>query len=202
MPEAPDAEVLEVKKYPNRRFYDATRKKHVTLADLYEQVRSGSQIRVTDSKTGDDITHIVLTQIILEHDPPKLELFPASLLHQTIQANQQVVRGFIDQYFARAVNAFVDSQQRFEEFMRQAGRAFIAPTAPMDWARAFMPGGFAGRPRNEEPAPAPPQPAQEAASSGEAVKQLQEQLDALTAELRELRSAQQKSSGRTKRDKP
>lgn len=209
MTDAHDGEVLEVKKYPNRRFYDATRKKHVTLADLYEQVRTGRQIHVTDSKSGDDITHIVLTQIILEHDPPKLELFPASLLHQTIQANQQVVRGFIDQYFARAVNAFVDSQQRFEDFMRQAGRAFISPTAPMDWARNIMSGGFAARPPTGEPAAPPPPPppspsvppAQEAASN-DAVKQLQAQLDALTAELRELRSAQAKSTSRATRRKP
>lgn len=202
MTESGNEEILEVKKYPNRRFYDATRKKHVTLADLYEQVRNGRQIHVTDSKTGDDITHIVLTQIILEHDPPKLELFPASLLHQTIQANQQVVRGFIDQYFARAMNAFVDSQQRFDDFMRQAGRAFISPTAPMEWARSFMTGGLAPRPAAEEqPAPRAPEPPASQTSSNDAVRQMQAQLDALTAELRELRSAQAKSSAKSNRRK-
>ena len=201
MSETRDGEVLEVKKYPNRRFYDATRKKHVTLADLYEQVRAGRQIHVTDSKTGDDITHIVLTQIILEHDPPKLELFPASLLHQTIQANQQVVKGFIEQYFAQAMNAFVDSQHRFDDFMRQAGRAFISPTAPMDWARNFMTGAFAPRSTAEAP-PTPAEPTQTESTSSESVRQLQAQLDALTAELRELRGAQAKSASRSTRRKP
>lgn len=200
MPDPQGEEVLEVKKYPNRRFYDATRKKHVTLADLYEQVRAGRQIHVTDSKTGDDITHIVLTQIILEHDPPKLELFPASLLHQTIQANQQVVKGFIEQYFARAMNAFVDSQHRFEDFMRQAGRAFISPTAPMEWAPNFMTGAFTPREASESPAP-PAESSQSDASSKESVRQMQAQLDALTAELRELRSAQAKSAPRSTRRK-
>lgn len=200
MPESPDAEVLEVKKYPNRRFYDATRKKHVTLADLYEQVRAGRQIHVTDSKTGDDITHVVLTQIILEHDPPKLELFPASLLHQTIQANQQVVRGFIEQYFARAMNAFVDSQHRFDDFMRQAGRAFISPTAPMEWARSFMTGAFGPRSNSESSSPQPQSSATEPASS-DSVRQMQAQLDALTAELRELRGAQSRSGSRTPKRK-
>ena len=200
MAESPPEEVLEVKKYPNRRFYDATRKKHVTLADLYEQVRAGRQIHVTDSKSGDDITHIVLTQIILEHDPPKLELFPASLLHQTIQANQQVVKGFIEQYFARAMNAFVDSQQRFDDFMRQAGRAFISPTAPMEWARNFMTGGFTPRSTPEPVAP-PAESAPADSSSNDAVRQLKAQLDALTAELRELRGAQAKPSSRSSRRK-
>ena len=70
--------VFEIKKYPNRRFYDVTRSRHVTLNDLYELVQVGERILVTDSKTGADITNIVLTQIILEHDPPKLDLFPAA----------------------------------------------------------------------------------------------------------------------------
>src|SRR5258706_13952920 len=96
---AGEPEFFEFKKYPNRRFYDVTRSRHVTLSDLYELVRVGKQIRVTDSKTGRDITNIVLTQIILEHDPPKLNLFPASLLHQAIQANQQMVLKFVATYF-------------------------------------------------------------------------------------------------------
>ena len=193
MTDAPD--VLDVKKYPNRRFYDASRRRHVTLADLYEQVRAGRQIRVTDSKTGDDITHIVLTQIILEHDPPKLELFPASLLHKTIQSNQQVVRDFIDQYFARAMNAFVESGKRFEEFMQQAGRAMLSPTSPMDWARSM----FGGAPPARTPPPPPPPgpahdaPAQESDSeapnntANQTIRELQARLDRMAAELAELR---------------
>src|SRR6185295_15129139 len=119
---APDL-VYDIKKYPNRRFYDATRRRHVTLNDLYELVRTGSRIVVTDSRTGHDITNIVLTQIILEHDPPKLDLFPPALLHQAIQANQQLVRRFIDEYFANAMNAFLNSSKQFDAFVRQAGLA-------------------------------------------------------------------------------
>src|SRR5206468_2997082 len=76
------AQVFEIKKYPNRRFYNVSRSRHETLNDLHELVQAGHQIHVIDSKTGHDITNVVLTQIILEHDPPKLDLFPAALLHQ------------------------------------------------------------------------------------------------------------------------
>ena len=67
---------------------------------------------LTDSKTGADITNVVLTQIMLEHDPPKLDLFPPALLHQAIQSNQQMIRRFIDEYFAQAMDAFVASRRR------------------------------------------------------------------------------------------
>jgi len=130
----------EITKYPNRRFYDVTRSRHVTLSDLHDLVAGGAEIVVTDKSTGRDITNIVLTQIILEHDPPKMELFPSSLLHQAIQMNENVVRRFIDQYFAQAMSAFAQSRRQFESFLGQSGFNPMSPTAPMEWLRMFMPG--------------------------------------------------------------
>ncbi len=132
-----DAKRHDITKYPNRRFYDGTTSRHVTLTDLYEIVRRGGEIVVTDKETGRDITNVVLTQIILEHDPPKMELFPSSLLHQAIQANESVMRGFIDQYFAQALDAFNQSRSQFDQFLSRSG---FAGSNPFDWARMMMPG--------------------------------------------------------------
>ncbi len=76
--------LLEIKKYPNRRYYDATRSRHVTLEEINNLIRDGYEVRVTDSKTGQDITAKVLAQIILELDSPKLGIFPVPLLHRLI----------------------------------------------------------------------------------------------------------------------
>jgi len=127
----------DITKYPNRRFYDGTTSRHVTLTDLYEIVRRGGEIAVTDKETGRDITNVVLTQIILEHDPPKMELFPSSLLHQAIQANESVMRRFIDQYFAQALAAFNQSRSQFDQFLSRSG---FAGSNPFDWARMMVPG--------------------------------------------------------------
>jgi polyhydroxyalkanoate synthesis repressor PhaR len=132
-------QVYEIRKYPNRRFYDVSRSRHVTLDDLYELVKAGHQIIVTDSKSGADISNIVLTQIILEHDPPKLDLFPASLLHQAIQANEQMVRKFVDEYFAQAVQAFSQSRHSFDAFLQKSGFSALQPMAPFDWVRMLFP---------------------------------------------------------------
>lgn len=56
---------LEIRKYPNRRYYDVTRSQHLTLEDIRSLVRENYDIRVTDSKSGSDITAKVLAQIIL-----------------------------------------------------------------------------------------------------------------------------------------
>lgn len=141
----------EITKYPNRRFYDVTRSRHVTLADMHGLVVAGHEIVVTDKATGRDITNVVLTQIILEHDPPKMELFPSSLLHQAIQMNQTAMRGFIDQYFARAMDAFSHSRRQFEAFLSRSGYRATPPTAVLDWLRMFMPGFSPQRDAPETP---------------------------------------------------
>ncbi len=199
--------VLRIRKYPNRRYYDATRRCHVTLDELYRLVRDGHQIEVTDS-SGSDITNIVLTQIMLEHDPPKLDLFPSALLHQAIQANQQMIRKFIEDYFARAMDAFVTSREQFDEYLRQAGLSPMQPSSPFDWARKFLRGfyqpdsaatvGF-----NPESSPRS-EPKDVSGSSEDALDSLRSEIQSLHRELQRLkkgRSSPKKptSKGRKKK---
>ena len=192
MDEATDNRVFEIKKYPNRRFYNVTSSRHETLNDLHELVKAGNEIRVIDSKTGHDITNIVLTQIILEHDPPKLDLFPATLLHQAIQANQQMVRRFIEQYFAQAVDAFSQSRKQFEDFLKKSGFSSLTPSAPFDWVRMLFPGMGNG-----------PAPANTSESRQDDVRALREQVAKLSDELTKLhrsekRAKKSRASRRTK----
>lgn len=194
-----DARVFEIKKYPNRRFYDVTSSRHVTLDDLYETVKEGHSIVVTDSKSGADITNVVLTQIILEHDPPKLDLFPASLLHQAIQANQQMVRRFVDEYFAQAVNAFSESRRKFDEYLRKSGFSALQPMAPFDWVRMLFPGmgGSAVPPREGEIEVHAEQGRQNekgATPRSEHIDDLRDELDRLRSELREMRDGEANKS--------
>lgn len=189
MTEAAEKSTFEIKKYPNRRFYDVTRSRHVTLNDLFELVRDGHEIRVQDSKSGADITNVVLTQIILEHDPPKLDLFPPSLLHQAIQANQQMIQRFIRQYFAQALDAFVQSRRQFDEFLSRSGFSAMAPTAPFDWVRMLMPGAGAAATGTDN-RQSPPE------SEGGVDAPLREELEELRRELRELKAAAGSSARR------
>ncbi|TFG88607.1 MAG: polyhydroxyalkanoate synthesis repressor PhaR, partial [Hyphomicrobiales bacterium] len=55
-----------VKKYANRRLYNTDTSTYVTLEDLAGMVRSERDFVVYDAKTGEDLTHAVLTQIIVE----------------------------------------------------------------------------------------------------------------------------------------
>ena len=57
---------IVIKKYANRRLYNTSTSTYVTLEDLAEMVKKGEDFTVQDAKTGEDITHPVLTQIIFE----------------------------------------------------------------------------------------------------------------------------------------
>lgn len=179
-------EVCKIKKYPNRRFYDTSRSRHVTLDELYEFVRGGQCIQVTDSNTGADITSLVLTQMILERESPKLDLFPAGLLHQVIQANQSMLHSFVERYFNRALNAFLQSQQDFDAFLQRSGLPVSGLAAPWQWARSFM---NQSKPSSEtEPGTEPPSPVAPPPMESHAIQELRAQLTEMSHQLSRLQS--------------
>lgn len=139
MADALPSRQVEIRKYPNRRYYDVTHRRHLCLEGIHSLVRDGHDIRVTESKTGEDITAKVLAQIILELDSPKLEAFPVALLHQVIRANEPLIRDFIDKYFSQAFEAFLRSQEQFDQYLRQALGLSVGPAqASRTWARMMM----------------------------------------------------------------
>ncbi len=111
---------VQLRRYPNRRYYDAARSQHLTLEDIFRLICDGHEVQVNDSKSGEDITVRVLAQLILEQAPGKLAALPAELLHQIIRSNESLLREFVDKYFYRALSAFIESQREFDRYLRQA----------------------------------------------------------------------------------
>jgi polyhydroxyalkanoate synthesis repressor PhaR len=128
---------LQIRKYPNRRYYDSTRSRHLTLEEIHAAIREGYDVQVTDSKTGQEITGKVLAQIIIELDPPKLDVFPTALLHKLLRSSEQLVTDFVQKYFNQALDSFLDSQRSMEQVMRTAmGLPTNTPTMA-DLTKAF-----------------------------------------------------------------
>ena len=184
-PQSSDGLRVELRRYPNRRYYDCTRSQHLTLEDIYRLVRDGYSVTVSDSKTGEDISARVLTQLILEHDPPKLAAFPAELLHQIIRSNESLLRDFVEKYFNRALTAFLKSQREFDRYLGQTLGLYGLPSLGRGWAemmmgpfmRAFLdqqPGSGCGR-----ASPRPRTPPGDEADLRQAVEDLKQQLATL-----------------------
>jgi polyhydroxyalkanoate synthesis repressor PhaR len=75
-----------IKRYPNRKLYNTERKQYITLDGITELIREGTEIKVIDNATGEDMTALTLTQIILEEEKKQSGLLSNSLLTGLIRA--------------------------------------------------------------------------------------------------------------------
>jgi polyhydroxyalkanoate synthesis repressor PhaR len=179
--------VIQIKKYPNRRYYDATRSRHVTLQEVYDLVVEGHDVCVTDSRTGEDITNLILLQVMLEKDQPKLDVFPSSILHLMIRSNRQALHSVFEAYFGPFLKMMASSQRQFDSYLRQTMGGAVR--TPVDWANEMMRAFSPGAAREEaEVGPPPPdfQSGQEVAH--ENVEELRRQVAELTQAIRNLQS--------------
>jgi len=74
-----------IKRYPNRKLYDTQAKRYVTLDDIAAMVRAEKEVRVMDNDTGEDVTSLTLTQIILEQEKKSSGYLPSALLTSLIR---------------------------------------------------------------------------------------------------------------------
>lgn len=178
MPEA-EPKRLEIKKYANRRYYDATHSRHLTLEEIRSLIQQGYDIVVVDARTSTDITAQVLTQIILELDTSKLDSLPVPLLVRIIRMNDQLVKDFIEKYFNQALQSFLEYQRRLEEQLRQAHG--LPSTLPLvsAWAKAMLEPfttAFGNRPAQGRAESQPEDSHRNAAQLQQTVKELQAQI--------------------------
>jgi polyhydroxyalkanoate synthesis repressor PhaR len=110
-----------IKKYTNRRLYDATASKHVTLKDIHQLIVAGEQIKVVDDSTGDDITRSVLLQIVAEQEHFGRPILSAQLLHSIVRFYGTAMEGITSQYLEKSVEKLLEQQesmqQQFWQFM-------------------------------------------------------------------------------------
>lgn len=118
-----------VKKYANRRLYDASISKHVTLADIRELIANGEKIRVVEDKTGVDITRLILLQVIAEQEQSGRPILTAPLLESIIRSYGGPMQDFMSRYLELSVRAFVSQQDAMQ---KQVTRALHSAPPPLD----------------------------------------------------------------------
>ena len=167
-------DIVIIKKYANRRLYDTESSSYITLERLAEMVRQKREFKVVDAKTGEDITHNVLTQIIMDEESRGQTLLPVSFLRQLIGMYGGQVQSMLPQYLEASLEAFQRNQSQMRETL--AGAFAANPFAEL--ARRNMElfqSAAGGRP---------------AASQGNGNRQ--EEIDRLRAELAELQAKVEK----------
>ena len=139
-----------VKKYGNRRLYDTSDSRYVTLTEIAAKIRAGAEVRLVDAKSNEDLTPQMLTQIIFE-DRDTARLLPVSLLTQLVRMGDDALAEFFGRYVTWALDLYLQTRQGlgavplnplasaafgplnpFAAFLTGAGRSdpFARPAAP------------------------------------------------------------------------
>ena len=116
-----------IKKYPNRRLYNTSSRTYVNLNDLAELIRKGEEVQVVDAKTGEDITRIVLTQIIVEDAKDAPTGLPLELLRQLIMASDRAGQEFIMWYLKSAFDTYEKVQDAVQTRLQDVRSAALSP---------------------------------------------------------------------------
>ena len=125
-----------IKKYANRRLYNTGTSTYVTLEDLADMVKRGEEFTVKDAKTSEDITHLVLTQIIFElENKDGQNMLPVSFLRQLIAFYGDQMQMVVPSFLEQSMIAFAREQDRMREQMKstfgQNAVDMMQMTAPM-----------------------------------------------------------------------
>lgn len=179
--EAGDA--IIIKKYANRRLYNTASSSYITLEDLARMVRENVEFQVLDAKTGDDITHSILTQIIMDEEANGGQMLPVSFLRQLIGMYGNSMQAMMPSYLEASMANFRDNQSKireaFEKGISATPFAAIHETN-MAMMRAaadvFLPG--VGKNKDKTGAPAAP--------ATDELAQLRQQMAAMQKKLDDL----------------
>lgn len=110
----PDEPII-IKKYANRRLYNTDSSSYITLETLARMTREGQDFQVLDAKSGDDITHQVLTQIIMDEEAHGEQLLPVSFLRQLISLYGNSMQAMVPSYLDASMKSFSDNQEKLRE---------------------------------------------------------------------------------------
>lgn len=102
-----------IKKYANRRLYNTDTSTYVTLEDLAEMVRAERDFVVYDAKTGEDLTHAVLTQIIVEQESRGTNLLPIGFLRQLIRFYGDGMQMLVPSYLEFSLDSLTKQQEKY-----------------------------------------------------------------------------------------
>jgi len=114
-----------IKKYANRRLYNTATSSYVTLDHLAQMVKDGTDFVVYDAKSKEDITHSVLTQIIVEEESKGHNLLPISFLRQIITLYGDNLQWLVPRYLEQSMAQFAHNQEQMRTYMEQSfGKLF------------------------------------------------------------------------------
>lgn len=176
-----------IKKYANRRLYNTQSSSYITLDHLSKMTREGIEFRVLDAKTGTDITHQILTQIIMEEEASGEQMLPVNFLRQLIGMYGNSMQSLVPHFLEASMDQFHANQLKlrkaFEDSIETNPLARLAQqniAMLQAAAAAFVPQAEPGADKGaDHPEPAAGETKDELAALRAQMAEMQKKLDSL-----------------------
>ncbi len=178
---AKDGETVIIKKYANRRLYNTRTSSYITLEHLAQMVKDNIDFKVIDAKTGSDLTHTILTQIIMDEEAGGSQMLPTNFLRQLISMYGNSMQALLPGYLEASMDHFRENQAKLRKAIEDSiGANPLAQIAQRNMeifkaaATAFAPGAPAATAEKT-----PPADADELSTLRSQVEEMQKKLDKL-----------------------
>jgi polyhydroxyalkanoate synthesis repressor PhaR len=103
-----------IKKYANRRLYDASQSRHITLDDIRGLIVKGEKVRIVEDKTGHDITRHILLQVIAEQEQFGRPILSTTVLESILRFYGNPMQGFLAGFLEKSVETFLHQQESLQ----------------------------------------------------------------------------------------
>src|SRR4051812_33230996 len=155
-PEAKPAGAREpkvIKRYTNRKLYDTVESRYVTLDEIAEMIKGGTEVKIIDNRSKEDLTSVTLAQIIFEEEKKQSQM-PLALLREIIRHPGESIHGFFQKEVQpRVASIREEAESRLDKLLGRdgspsgatgAGASTPAEGAPAAEADAAAPGSATG----------------------------------------------------------
>ncbi|GAO56141.1 phbF [Novosphingobium sp. MD-1] len=177
-----DGDTVIIKKYANRRLYNTRTSSYITLDHLAQMVKENIDFQVIDAKTGADLTHSILAQIIMEEESAGEQMLPTNFLRQLISMYGNSMQALLPGYLEASMDYFRENQNKLRKAIEDSiGANPLAQLAQRNMeifkaaAAAFVPGA----PAREAEKPAAGE-GDELAELRKQMAEMQKKLDQIT----------------------
>ena len=121
-----------IKRYANRKLYNTDTSRYITLKGISELVRENRDIRVIDNETGDDITPIILSQILVDDQKQAREQDPVAgrVLSELIQRGGDALYGLVRRSMGDMRDNIDEARENIQKWVQTAPRPEIDTRSP------------------------------------------------------------------------
>jgi len=120
---------VHIKRYANRKLYNTETSRYITLKGIAELLELGQDVQVTDNESGEDITSVTLSQILVDTERGGRAV-PSNLLSELFQKGGDAIYDALRKGVGDASERIEDFQGGVKKILRTDGSDWIAFTPP------------------------------------------------------------------------